>query len=63
MTSSSTSTHEASAGEVTVFGRSESGLDAEITSTHRPFGADRSRTLRLEAHAGVGNVLVLQELP
>jgi phage shock protein PspC (stress-responsive transcriptional regulator) len=54
---------EASAGEVTVFGRSESGVDAHITSTNRPFGADRSRTLRLEAHTGVGNVLVLEELP
>jgi phage shock protein PspC (stress-responsive transcriptional regulator) len=54
---------EVSAGEVTVFGRSESGFDSHITSTNRPFGADGTRTLRLEAHVGAGHLVVREERP
>ena len=54
---------EASAGDVNVFGRHESGLNAEITSTNRPIEADGTKTLRLDAHVGAGNLVVIQELP
>lgn len=50
-----------SAGEVTVFGRSEDGFDSEITATNRPLGADGSRTLRLDAHVGAGHLAVREE--
>jgi hypothetical protein len=46
-----------------VFGRSESGFDSHITSTNRPFGADGTRTLRLEAHVGAGHLVVREERP
>ena len=51
----------ASAGEVTVFGRSESGVDADLSgSIHAP-GSDR--TLRIDAHVGLGDVIVERETP
>ena len=51
----------ASAGEVTVFGRSESGVDADLSaSIHAP---DSDRTLRLDTHVGLGDVVVERETP
>jgi len=51
----------ASAGEVTVFGRSESGVDAELSRSTGTFGSDR--TLRIDAHVGLGDVIVERETP
>jgi Cell wall-active antibiotics response LiaF, C-terminal len=51
----------ASAGEVTAFGRSESGVDAELSaSIHAP---SSDRTLRVDAHVGLGDVVVERETP
>ena len=51
----------ASAGEVTVFGRSESGVDADLSaSIHAPAS---NRTLRIDAHVGLGAVIVEREVP
>lgn len=51
----------ASAGEVTVFGRSESGVDADLSaSIHAPRS---DRTLRIDAHVGLGDVVVEREAP
>jgi phage shock protein PspC (stress-responsive transcriptional regulator) len=51
----------ASAGEVTVFGRRESGVDADLSaSIHAP---DSDRTLRIDAHVGLGDVIVERETP
>jgi phage shock protein PspC (stress-responsive transcriptional regulator) len=51
----------ASAGEVTVFGRSESGVDADLSaSIHAPRS---DRTLRIDAHVGLGDVIVERETP
>jgi Cell wall-active antibiotics response 4TMS YvqF len=51
----------ASAGEVTVFGRSESGVDAELSaSIHAP---SSDRTLRIDAHVGLGDIVVERETP
>ena len=46
----------ASAGEVTVFGRSESGVDADLSESIPARGSDR--TLRIDAHVGLGDVIV-----
>ena len=46
----------ASAGKVTVFGRSESGIDADLSESIPPRGSDR--TLRIDAHVGLGDVIV-----
>lgn len=51
----------ASAGEVTVFGRSESGVDADLSRSTGAFGSDR--TLRIDAHVGLGDVIVERETP
>ena len=51
----------ASAGEVTVFGRSESGVDADLSgSIHAPRS---DQTLRIDAHVGLGDVIVERETP
>jgi phage shock protein PspC (stress-responsive transcriptional regulator) len=51
----------ASAGEVTVFDRSESGVDADLSaSIHAP---DSDRTLHIDAHVGLGDVIVEREAP
>jgi phage shock protein PspC (stress-responsive transcriptional regulator) len=46
----------ASAGEVTVFGRSESDVDADLSEKIGVPGSDR--TLRIDAHVGLGDVIV-----
>ena len=46
----------ASAGKVTVFGRSESGVDADLSESIPTRGSDR--TLRIDAHVGLGDVRV-----
>ena len=46
----------ASAGKVTVFGRSESGVDADLSESIPARGSDR--TLRIDAHVGLGDVIV-----
>ena len=46
----------ASAGEVTLFGRSESGVDADLSESIATRGS--GRTLRIDAHVGLGNVIV-----
>jgi Cell wall-active antibiotics response 4TMS YvqF len=51
----------ASAGEVTVFGRSESGVDADLSAKIGAPGSDR--TLRIDAHVGLGEVVVKRETP
>jgi phage shock protein PspC (stress-responsive transcriptional regulator) len=51
----------ASAGEVTVFGRSESGVDADLSRSIGALGSDR--TLRIDAHVGLGDVVVERETP
>jgi phage shock protein PspC (stress-responsive transcriptional regulator) len=51
----------ASAGEVTVFGRSESGVDADLSESIGVLGSDR--TLRIDAHVGLGEVVVERETP
>jgi phage shock protein PspC (stress-responsive transcriptional regulator) len=51
----------ASAGEVTVFGRSESGVDADLSGSIGARGSDR--TLRIDAHVGLGEVVVKRETP
>ena len=51
----------ASAGDVTVFGRSESGVDADLSRSTGIFGSDR--TLRIDAHVGLGDVIVERETP
>jgi phage shock protein PspC (stress-responsive transcriptional regulator) len=48
-----------SAGHVEVFGREDDGFDAEVTA--RAAGSDSSRVLRLDAHTGIGNVVVTRE--
>ena len=51
----------ASAGEVNLFGRSESGVDADLSASRGALGSDR--TLRLDAHVGLGEVVVERETP
>jgi phage shock protein PspC (stress-responsive transcriptional regulator) len=51
----------ASAGEVTVFGRSESGVDADRSASIHAPGSDQ--TLRIDAHVGLGDVIVERETP
>jgi phage shock protein PspC (stress-responsive transcriptional regulator) len=51
----------ASAGEVTVFGRSESGVDADLSSSIHAPGSDR--TIRIDAHVGLGEVVVERATP
>ena len=51
----------ASAGEVTVFGRSESGVDADLSASIHAPGSDR--TLLIDAHVGLGDVIVERETP
>jgi predicted membrane protein len=51
----------ASAGEVTVFGRRESGVDADLSSSAAAFGSDRM--LRIDAHVGLGDVIVERGTP
>jgi phage shock protein PspC (stress-responsive transcriptional regulator) len=51
----------ASAGEVTVFGRSESGVDADLSGRISAPGSDRA--LRIDAHVGLGDIVVEQETP
>jgi predicted membrane protein len=51
----------ASAGEVTVFGRSESGVDTDLSRSIGALGSDR--TLRIDAHVGLGEVVVERETP
>ena len=51
----------ASAGEVTVFGRRESGVDADLSESIGTRGSDR--TLRIDAHVGLGEVVVRRETP
>ena len=51
----------ASAGEVTILGRSESGVDAELSRTFDAPGS--GRTLRIDAHVGLGDVVVERETP
>ena len=46
----------ASAGKVTVFGRNESGVDADLSESIPTRGSDR--TLRIDAHVGLGDVIV-----
>jgi phage shock protein PspC (stress-responsive transcriptional regulator) len=46
----------ASAGKVTVFGRSESGVDADLSESIPTRGS--GRTLRIDAHVGLGDVRV-----
>jgi len=46
----------ASAGKVTVFGRTESGGDADLSESIPARGSDR--TLRIDAHVGLGDVIV-----
>jgi hypothetical protein len=56
----------ASAGEVTILGRSESGVDAELSSNFLSRNIDASapvRTLRIDAHVGLGDVVVERETP
>jgi phage shock protein PspC (stress-responsive transcriptional regulator) len=51
----------ASAGDVTVFGRNESGVDADLSERISAPGSDR--TLRIDAHVGLGEVVVERETP
>jgi phage shock protein PspC (stress-responsive transcriptional regulator)/predicted membrane protein len=51
----------ASAGQVTVFGRNESGVDADLSGSIRAPRSDR--TLRIDAHIGLGDVIVERETP
>jgi len=51
----------ASAGEVTIFGRSESGVDADLSRSIGVLGSDR--TLRIDAHVGLGDVVVERATP
>jgi phage shock protein PspC (stress-responsive transcriptional regulator) len=51
----------ASAGEVTIFGRSESGVDADLSESIGALGSDP--TLRIDAHVGLGEVVVERETP
>ena len=55
----------ASAGEVTILGRSESGIDAELSRNilSRNIDPGSSRMLRIDAHVGLGDVVVEQETP
>jgi hypothetical protein len=46
---------------VTVFGRSESGVDADLSRSIGALGSDR--TLRIDAHVGLGDVVVERETP
>jgi len=46
----------ASAGKVTVFGRNESGVDADLSESIPARGS--GRTLRIDAHVGLGDVVV-----
>jgi phage shock protein PspC (stress-responsive transcriptional regulator) len=51
----------ASAGEVTVFGRSDDGVDADVSENSIPPGALQSgtvKTIEIDAHVGLGNVSV-----
>ena len=49
----------ASAGDVTVFDRTDSGFDADVSTSQNAFGSDK--TVLIDAHVGVGEVLVLRE--
>jgi phage shock protein PspC (stress-responsive transcriptional regulator) len=51
----------ASAGQVTVFGRSESGVDTDLSESIGVPGSDR--TLRIDAHVGLGDVIVERGTP
>ena len=51
----------ASAGEVTIFGRSESGVDTDLSRSTGVLGSDR--TLQIDAHVGLGDVIVERETP
>jgi hypothetical protein len=51
----------ASAGQVTVFGRNESGVDADLSGSIRAPRSDR--TLHIDAHIGLGDVIVERETP
>jgi phage shock protein PspC (stress-responsive transcriptional regulator) len=46
----------ASAGQVTVFGRQDDGIDTRISEVNVPPGA--TRTVHIDAHVGLGNVVV-----
>jgi phage shock protein PspC (stress-responsive transcriptional regulator) len=46
----------ASAGEVTVFGRSDDGFDAGISVVNVP--SDATKTLKIDAHIGFGNLVI-----
>jgi predicted membrane protein len=51
----------ASAGEVTVFGRQDDGVDAQVSENSIPPGAAQSgtvKTIQIDAHVGLGNVSV-----
>ena len=51
----------ASAGEVTVFGRQDDGVDAHVSENSIPPGAMRSgtvKTIQIDTHVGLGNVSV-----
>jgi phage shock protein PspC (stress-responsive transcriptional regulator) len=51
----------ASAGEVTVFGREDDGVDAHVSDNNIPPGAMQSgtvKTIQIDAHVGLGNVSV-----
>ena len=51
----------ASAGEVTVFGRQDDGVDAHISENSIPPGAMQSgtvKTIQIDTHVGLGNVSV-----
>jgi phage shock protein PspC (stress-responsive transcriptional regulator) len=51
----------ASAGEVTVFGRRDDGVDAHVSENSIPPGALQSgsvKTIHVDAHVGLGNVAV-----
>ena len=51
----------ASAGEVTVFGRQDDGVDAQVSENSIPPGSMQSgtvKTIQIDAHVGLGNVSV-----
>jgi predicted membrane protein len=51
----------ASAGEVTVFGRKDDGVDAHVSENSIPPGALQSgtvKTIQIDTHVGLGNVSV-----
>jgi phage shock protein PspC (stress-responsive transcriptional regulator) len=50
----------ASAGQVTVFGRRDDGFDVRISEVNVP--RDATKTVRLDAHIGLGDVVIEREL-